>query len=155
MQAILNISVERQGCGGRTRKPSGSTRVCEHFPRRVTRFPTERELEFTMDLKPGTEPIARTPYRMLTHDLEDLKMKLKEFLDLRLIRPIVSPWGALVIFIPKKDGSWRLCIDYRQLNKETIKKQYLLPIIDNLFDQMKGATVFLKIDLRLGYTSYE
>jgi hypothetical protein len=113
--------------------------------------PLERELEFTIDLKPGTEPIARTPYRMSTPELQELRMKLKELLDLGLIRPSVSPWGAPVIFIWKKDGSWRLCIDYRQLNKETIKNQYLLPRIDDLFDQMKGATVFSKIDLRSGY----
>ena len=78
-------------------------------------------------------------------------MQLKELLDLGLIRPSVSPWGAPVIFIRKKDGLWRLCIDYRQLNKATIKNRYPLPRIDDLFDQMKGATVFSKIDLRSGY----
>jgi hypothetical protein len=108
-------------------------------------------LEFTIDLKPGTEPIARMPYRMSTPELQELRMQLKELLDLGLIRPSVSPWGAPVIFIRKKDGSWRLCIDYRQLNKATIKNQYPLPRIDDLFDQMKGATVFSKIDLRSGY----
>jgi hypothetical protein len=110
-------------------------------------MPPERELEFTIDLKPGTEPIARTPYRMSTPELQDLKMQLKELLDLGLIHPRVSPWGALVIFIQKKDGSWRLCIDYCQLNKAMIKNQYPLPRIDDLFDQTKGATVFSKIDL--------
>ena len=78
-------------------------------------------------------------------------MKLKELLDLGLIRPSVSPWSAPAIFIRKKDGSWRLCIDYRELNKATIKNQYPLPRIDDLFDQMKGAMVFSKIDLRSGY----
>ena len=102
----------------------------------------EREMEFTIDLKPGTELIARMPYRMSTQELQDLRMQLKELLDLGLIRPSVSLWGAPVIFIWKKDGSWRLCIDYRQSSKETIKNQYLLPRIDDLFDQMKGATVF-------------
>jgi hypothetical protein len=106
-------------------------------------MPLERELEFTIDLKPGTEPIARTPYRMSTPELQELKMQLKELLDLGLIRPSVSPWGAPVIFVWKKDGSWRLCIDYRQLNKATVKNQYPLPRIDDLFDQMKGATVIL------------
>ena len=108
-------------------------------------------MEFTIDLKPGTEPIERMPYRMSTPELQELKMQLKELLDLGLIRPSVSPWGAPVIFIRKKDGSWRLCIDYRQLNKATIKNQYPLPRIDDLFDQMKGAMVFSKIDLRSGY----
>jgi hypothetical protein len=87
---------------------------------------------------------------MTTPELQELKMQLKELLDLGLICPSVSPWGAPVIF-RKKDRSWRLCIDYRQLNKATIKNQYPLPRIDDLFDQMKGATVFSKIDLRSGY----
>jgi hypothetical protein len=121
------------------------------FPEELPGMPPEGELEFTIDLKPGTEPIARTPYRMSTPELQELKMQLKELLDLGLIRPSVSPWGAPVIFIRKKDGSWRLCIDYRQLNKATIKNQYPLPRIDDLFDQMKGATVFSKIDLRSRY----
>jgi hypothetical protein len=121
------------------------------FPEELPGMPPERELEFTIDLKPGIEPIARTPYRMSTPELQELKMQLKELLDLGLIRPSVSPWGAPVIFIRKKDGSWRLCIDDRQLNKATIKNQYPLPRIDDLFDQMKGATVFSKIDLRSGY----
>jgi hypothetical protein len=107
----------------------------------------ERELEFTIDLKPRTKPIARTPYRMWTPDLQELIMQLKELLDLGLIHPSVSPWGVPVIFIQKKDGSWRLYIDYRQLNKDTIKNQYPLPRIYDLFDQMKGAMVFSKIDL--------
>jgi hypothetical protein len=110
-------------------------------------MPPERESEFTIVLKLGTGPIERTPYRMPTLELQELKMQLKELLDLGLIRPSVSPYGALVIFIQNKDGSWRLCIDYHQLNKATIKNQYPLPRIDDLFDQMKGATVFSKIDL--------
>jgi hypothetical protein len=114
-------------------------------------LPPERELEFTIDLKLGTEPIARTPYQMSTLELQELKMQLKELLDLGLIHPSVSPWGAPVIFIRKKYGLWRLCIDYRQLSKATIKNQYPLPRIDDLFDQMKGVTVFSKIDLRSGY----
>jgi hypothetical protein len=78
-------------------------------------------------------------------------MQLKELLDRGLIRTSVSPWGAPVIFIRMKDGSWRLCIDYRQLNKATITNQYPLPRIDDPFDQMEGATVFSRIDLRSGY----
>jgi hypothetical protein len=117
------------------------------FPEELPGMPPERELEFTIDLKPGTESIARTPYRMSTPEMQELKMQLKELLDLGLIRHSVLPWGAPVIFIRKKDGSWRLCIDYRKLNKATIKNQYPLPRIDDLFDQMKGATVFSKIDL--------
>jgi hypothetical protein len=121
------------------------------FSEELPGLPPKRELEFTVDLKPGTKPIVRTPCGMSMLELQDLKMQLKELLDLGLIRPSVSPWGAPVIFVRKKDGSWRLCIDYRQLNKATIKNQYLLPRIDDLFDQMKGETVFSKIDLRSGY----
>jgi hypothetical protein len=121
------------------------------FPEELPGMSLKRELEFTIDLKPGTELIARTPYHMSTLELQELKMQLKELLDLGLIHPSVSPWGAPVIFIRKKDGSWRLCIDYRQLNKATIKNQYPLLRIDDLFDQMKGATVFSKIDLQSGY----
>ena len=84
---------------------------------------------------------------MSTPELQELKMQLKELLDLGLIRPSVSLWGAPVIVIRKKEKSWRLCIDYRQLNKATIKNQYPLPRIDDLFDQLKGVTVFSKIDL--------
>jgi hypothetical protein len=80
-----------------------------------------------------------------------LKIQLKDLLDLGLIRPSVSPWGAPMIFVRKKDGSWRLCIEYHQLNKATIKNQYSLPRIDDLFDQMKGETIFSKIELRSGY----
>jgi hypothetical protein len=108
-------------------------------------------LDFTIDLKPRIELIARMPYWMSTLELQELKMQLKELLDLGLIRPSVSSWGVPVIFIRNKDGSWRLFIDYRQLNKATIKNQYPLPRIDDLFDQMKGAMVFSKIDLRSGY----
>jgi hypothetical protein len=125
--------------------------LADVFPEELPGMSPERELEFTLDLNPGTKPIARTPYRMSTPELQELKMQLKELLDLGLICPSVSPWGAPVIFIQKKDGLWRLCIDYHQLNKATIKNQYLLPRINDLFDQMNGATVFSKIDLRFEY----
>jgi hypothetical protein len=117
------------------------------FPEELPRMLLERELDFTIDLKLGTEPIARMPYRMSTSELKELKMQLKELLDLGLIHRSVSPWGAPVIFIRNKDRSSRLCIDYRQLNKATIKNQYPLPRIDDLFNQMKGVTMFSKIDL--------
>jgi hypothetical protein len=122
------------------------------FPEELPGMPPERELEFTIDLKPGTEPIARTPYRMSTPELQELKIQLKELLDLGLIRP--SVWGAPVVFIWKKDRSWRFCIDYYQLNKVTIKNQYPLPRIDDLFDQMKGVMGFSKIICDQGITSY-
>jgi hypothetical protein len=83
------------------------------FPKELLGLLPERELEFTIDLKPGTESIARTPYQMSTPELQELKMQLKELLDLGIMHPSVPPWGAPVIFIRKKDWSWRLCIDYR------------------------------------------
>jgi hypothetical protein len=121
------------------------------FPEELPGMSPERELEFTIDLKSETESIERTPYRMSTLELQELKMQLKELSDLGLIHPSVSPWGAPIIFIQKKDGTWRLFIDYRQLNKSMIKNQYPLPRIDDLFDQIKGVTVFSKIDLQSGY----
>jgi hypothetical protein len=88
---------------------------------------------------------------MSTPELQELKMKLKELLDLGLLHPSVSSWGEPVIFIRNKDGLWILCIEYRQFIKAMIKNQYMFPRIDDLFDQMKGATIFLKIDLKSGY----
>jgi hypothetical protein len=87
---------------------------------------------------------------MSTPELQELKIQFKELLDLGLIHPIVSPWGEPMIFVRKKDGLWRLCIDYQQLNKVTVKNKYSLQRIDDLFDQMKGEIVFSKIELRLG-----
>ena len=121
------------------------------FPEELPGLPPVREIDFTIDLKPGAKPISKTPYRMTTLELCELQMQLKELLDLGLIRPSISPWGAPIIFVKKKDGSLRLCIDYMDLNRATIKNRYLIPRIDYLFDQMKGATVFSKIELRSGY----
>ena len=91
------------------------------------------------------------PYRMAPAELSELKEQLHELLDKGFIRPSTSPWGAPVLFVKKKDGSLRLCIDYRQLNKVTIKNKYPLPRIDDLFDQLQGAQYFSKIDLRSEY----
>ena len=104
------------------------------FPKELPRLPPERELDFTIDLKPGAEPISKTPYWMIAPELCELQMQLKELLDLGLIRPSVLPWGAPIIFVKKKDGSLRLCIDYRDLNHATVKNRYPMPRIDDLFD---------------------
>ena len=104
------------------------------FPEELWGFSPKRELEFTIDLKPRTKLIARNPYRMSTPKLQELKLQLKELLDLGLIHPNVSSWGGHVTFHKKVDGSWRLCIDYRRLNKEKIKNRYSLPRIDYLFE---------------------
>ncbi|XP_063942643.1 uncharacterized protein LOC135150309 [Daucus carota subsp. sativus] len=96
-------------------------------------------------------PISKAPYRMAPVEMKELAKQLQELLEKGVIRPSVSPWGAPVLFVKKKDGSMRLCIDYRELNKLTIKNKYPLPRIDDLFDQLKGAEYFSKIDLRSGY----
>eukprot|EP00253_Pinus_taeda_P032987 PITA_32987 len=121
------------------------------FPEEIPRLPPKRNIDFTIELVPGAAPVSRAPYRMSVPELTELKMELQELLDKNYIRPSVSPWGAPVLFVKKKDGTLRMCIDYRQLNKLTIKNKYPLPRIDELFDQVKGATMFSKIDLRSGY----
>jgi len=121
------------------------------FPPDITNLPPEREVEFSIDLIPGAEPVSVAPYRMSPSELKELKSQLEELIQKHFIRPSVSPWGAPVLLVKKKDGSMRLCIDYRQLNKMTIKIKYPLPRIDDLLDQLKGAAVFSKIDLRSGY----
>ncbi|KAD4385309.1 hypothetical protein E3N88_25477 [Mikania micrantha] len=107
--------------------------------------------EFKIDLIPGAAPIAKAPYRLAPSELQELMNQLQELLDKGFIRPSFSPWGAPVLFVKKKDGSMRMCIDYRELNKVTIKNRYPLPRIDDLFDQLQGASYFFKIDLRSGY----
>ncbi|KAA0054785.1 pol protein [Cucumis melo var. makuwa] len=121
------------------------------FPEELPGLPPHREVEFAIELEKSTVPISRAPYRMAPAELKELKVQLQELLDKGFIRPSVSPWGAPVLFVKKKDGSMRLCIDYRELNKVTVKNRYPLPRIDDLFDQLQGATVFSKIDLRSGY----
>jgi hypothetical protein len=117
------------------------------FPNALPWLPPERDLDFTIELKTGAKPISKTLYQMTVPKLCELQMQLKELLDLGLIRPNVSPWGVPVIFVNKKDGSLRLCIDYRDLNHATVKNRYPMSRIDDLFDQMKGEMVFSKIDL--------
>lgn len=121
------------------------------FPEELPGQLIEREIEFIIEVAPGTQPISKTPYRMSPAEMKELKVQLQDLLDKGFIRPSVSPWGAPVLFVKKKDGTLRLCIDYRELNKVTIKNKYPLPRIDDLFDQLQGAQVFSKIDLRSGY----
>ncbi|KAL0556362.1 hypothetical protein IC582_004875 [Cucumis melo] len=121
------------------------------FPNELLGLSPPREVDFAIELEPGTAPISRAPYRMAPAELKELKVQLHELLDKGFIRPSVSPWGAPMLFVKKKDGSMRLCIDYRELNKVTVKNRYPLPRIDDLFDQLQGATVFSRIDLRSGY----
>ncbi|KAJ9542437.1 hypothetical protein OSB04_028943 [Centaurea solstitialis] len=123
----------------------------EVFPEELPGLPPQRQVEFHIDLVPGTGPIAKSPYRLAPSEMQELSNQLQELLDKGFIRPSSSPWGAPVLFVKKKDGSFRMCIDYRELNKITIKNRYPLPRIDGLFDQLQGATYFSKIDLRSGY----
>ncbi|XP_022926224.1 uncharacterized protein LOC111433405 [Cucurbita moschata] len=110
-----------------------------------------KEVDFKIDLEPGTAPISKAPYKMAPAELKELKEQLQELLNKGFIRPCVPPWGAPVLFVKKNDGSLRLCIDNREMNKVTIKNKYPLSRIDDLFDQLQEATAFSKIDLRSRY----
>jgi hypothetical protein len=114
-------------------------------------MPHDRDIEFSIKLLPRTAPISKRPYRIDVKDLIELKKQIEELLEKGFICPSLSPWGAPVLFVNKKDGSRRMCVDYRSLNEVTIKNKYPLPQIKDLFDQMRGAKVFSKIDLRSGY----
>jgi hypothetical protein len=123
--------------------------VCEYpdvFPEELPGMPPDRDVEFVIDILPGTAPISKRPYRMSSTQLIELKKQIKELLENGFIRPSSSPWGAPVIFVEMKDGTQRMCVDYRFLNEVTIKNKYPLPRIEDLFDQMRGAKVFSKID---------
>ncbi|GKE05447.1 putative reverse transcriptase domain-containing protein, partial [Tanacetum coccineum] len=117
-------------------------------PEDLPGLPPTRQVEFQIDLVPGAAPIARAPYRLAPSEMKELPEQLKELSDKGLIRPSSSPWGSPVLFVEKKDGSFRMCIDYRELNKLTVKNHYPLPRIDDLFDQLQGSSVYSKIDLR-------
>jgi hypothetical protein len=127
--------------------------VCEYldvFPDELPGMPPDRDIEFAIELQPGTTPISKRPYRMPLAELAELKKRLQELLDKGFIRPSTS-WGCPTLFVKKNDESLRLCVDYRRLNAVTIKNKYPLPRIDVLFDQLIGANVFSKIDLCSGY----
>ncbi|GJU93487.1 putative reverse transcriptase domain-containing protein, partial [Tanacetum coccineum] len=123
----------------------------EVFPKDLLGLLSTRQVEFQIDLIPGAAPVARAPYRLAPSEMKELSEQLKELSDKGFIRPSSSPWGAPVLFVKKKDGSFRMCIDYRELNKLTVKNRYPLPRIDDLFDQLQGSSVYSKIDLRSGY----
>ncbi|GKD80539.1 putative reverse transcriptase domain-containing protein [Tanacetum coccineum] len=123
----------------------------EVFPEDLPDLPPVHQVEFQIDLIPGATPVARAPYRLAPSEMQELSDQLQELADRGFIRPSTSPWGASVLFVKKKDGSFRMCIDYRELNKLTIKNHYLLPRIDDLFDQLQGSSVYSKINLRSGY----
>nr|GFA52782.1 putative reverse transcriptase domain-containing protein [Tanacetum cinerariifolium] len=123
----------------------------EIFPDDLSGLPPVREIEFRIDLIPGALQVIKSPYRLAPSEMSELSSQLKELQEKAFIRPSHSPWGAPVLFIKKKDGTMRMCIDYRELNKLTIKNRYPLPRIDDLFHQLQSACCFSKIDLRSGY----
>ncbi|GJX17669.1 putative reverse transcriptase domain-containing protein [Tanacetum coccineum] len=123
----------------------------EVFPKDFPGLPPTRQVEFQIDLIPGAALVARAPYRLAPSKMKELSEQQQELSDKGFIRPSSSPWGAPVLFVKSKDGSFWMCIDYRELNKLTVKNRYPLPRIDDLFDQLQGSSVYLKIDLRSGY----
>ncbi|GKD73958.1 putative reverse transcriptase domain-containing protein, partial [Tanacetum coccineum] len=116
----------------------------EVFPEDLPGLPPTRQVEFQIDLVPSAAPVARAPYRLAPSEMKELSEQLQELSDKGFIRPSSSPWGALVLFVKKKDRSFRMCIDYRELNKLTVKNRYPLPRIDDLFDQLQGSSVYSK-----------
>nr|GEY11902.1 putative reverse transcriptase domain-containing protein [Tanacetum cinerariifolium] len=125
--------------------------IVRDFPEDLLGIPPARQVEFQIDLVPGAAPVARAPYRLALSKMKELVEQLKELSEKGFIRPSSSPWGPSVLFVKKKDGSFRICIDYHELNKLTMKNRYPLPRIDDLFDQLQGSSVYLKINLRSRY----
>ncbi|GKA46939.1 putative reverse transcriptase domain-containing protein [Tanacetum coccineum] len=123
----------------------------EVFPEDLPGLPPVRQVEFQINLIPGATPVARAPYRLAPSEMQELSDQLQELADRGFIRPSTLPWGAPVLFVKKKDRSFRMCIDYRELNKLTVKNCYPLPRIDDLFDQLQCSSTYSKIDLRSGY----
>ena len=122
------------------------------FPEKLPKgVPPEREVQHQIEIEPGSKPPYRPPYRLGPAEQDELEEQIKDLLAQGFIRPSCSPYGAPVLFVPKKDGRWRMCIDYRALNKQTIKDRYPLPRIDLLLDRLGQARVFSKLDLAQGY----
>ena len=128
--------------------------VCEYedvFPNELPGLPPHKDVDFTIELHPGTSPISMALHRMVPAELQKLKVQLQELLDMGFIRSSTSPWGALMLFSKKKNKTLWLCIDCRHLNRVTIKNRYPLPRVDDLFYQLRGVRVYSKIDLHTSY----
>lgn len=121
------------------------------FSRELSGLTLARKVEFSIDLIPCMTPVSKAPYQMGPAELKKLKAQLEEFLVARFIQPSTSPLGAPILFLEKNDRTLSLCIDYRQIYQVTVKNQYPLLKIDDLFNHLKSARVFSKIDLRSGY----
>ena len=151
-QGYLAYVIEVRDSGSRLEDIPVVREFSDVFPEDLPGIPPDREIDFQIELAPGTEPISKAPYRMAPLEFKELKVQMDELVSKGFVRPSTSPWVAPVLFVKKKDGSLRLCIDYRELNKVTIRNQYpLLPRIDDFFYQLQGAKVFSKIDLRSSY----
>ena len=150
-QGYLANAIEVRDSGSRLEDISVVREFPDVFPEDLPGIPPNREIDFQIKLTYGIEPISKAPYRMAPLELKELKVRMEELVSKGFVRLSTSPWGAPVMFVKKGDGSLRLCIDYRELNKVTIRNQYPLPRIDGLFYQLQGARVFSKIDLRSGY----
>ena len=150
-QGYLAYAIEVRDSCSRLEDISVVKEFPDVFPEDLPGIPPDREIDFQIKLTLGTEPISKAPYRIAPLELKELKVQMEELVSKGFVRPSTSPWGAPVLFVKKNDGSLRLCIDYRELNKMTIQNQYPLPRIDDLFDQLQGAKVFLKIDPWSGY----
>ncbi|GJZ31118.1 putative reverse transcriptase domain-containing protein [Tanacetum coccineum] len=125
--------------------------IVRDFPEDLPGIPPARQVEFQIDLVPGSTPVTRAPYRLALTEMKERAEQLQELSDKGFIRPSSLPWGAPVFFVKKKDGSFCMCIDYCELNKLTVKNRYPLPRINDLFDQLQGSSVYSKIDLRSVY----
>ena len=121
------------------------------FPKEIPGLPLKKDLEFSIEPTLGSVPFSKSPYHMSAPELVELKLQLQELIEKGYIQPSVSPWGPPIFSVKNKYSTMRMCIDYHQLNKMTIKNRYPLPRIDDLFDQVGGAKIFLKIDLQSGY----
>ena len=150
-QGYLAFVVDRRQKGTRLEDIPIVKEFPDVFLDDLSGLPPDRAIEFVIELVPGTEPISIPLYRMTPTELKEFKAQMEELLSKGFIRPSTSPWGALVLFVKKKDVSLGLCIDYRQLNRVTIRNQYPLPRIDELFDQLHGSWVYYKINLRSRY----
>ena len=150
-QGYLAYAIEVRDSGSRLEDIPVVREFLEVFPKDLLGIPLDIEIDFQIELDLGIEPISKAPYRMAPLELKELKVQMEELVNKGFVRSSTSPWGAPVLFVKKKNGSLRLCIDYRELNKVTIRNQYPLPRIDDLFDQLQEARVFSKIDLRSGY----
>ena len=148
-QGYLTYAIEVRDSGSRLEDISVFREFSDVFPKDFPGIPPDREIDFQIELASRTEPISKAPYRMDPLELKELKVHMEDLVSKGFVRPSTSPWEAPVLFVKKNDGILRLCIDYRELNKVTIRNQYPLPRIDDLFDQLQGARVFSKIDMRL------